>query len=73
MEFFAHIAAFDNISSDNFSVIFSFCNRIAYNISCTKNPLETVQTSRGFLLSHHVKESSGGVFLLLASKGIDRI
>lgn len=74
MEFFTHIAAINNISFDNFFCnILLFYNPIAYNISFTKNPPETVQISGGFLLSHHVKESSGGDFLLLASKGIDRI
>ena len=74
MEFFTHIAAIDNISFDNFSVIFFFFTiLLLITFPSQKNPLETVQISGGFLLSHHVKESYGGGFLLLASKGIDRI
>lgn len=74
MEFFTHIAAIDNISFDNFSVtFFFFIILLLITFPSQKILRKPFRFPEDFLLSHHVKESSGGNFLLLASKGIDRI
>ena len=48
MEFFTHIAAFDNISFDNFSVIFSFTIALLKTFPAQKIPWKPFRLPEDF-------------------------